>query len=193
MQSKKKILILTGLVIFAVFLVYSIKEYRQSGIAERGVITCAKGKCFWSAHIHVYVPVEICGKTYSLPKFEGSLSEFHTHGEENVIHWHEKLAYDPVTKNFLEPTPFLLRRTFEVLRFSFDEQSIFGKTDGDLCPDGSKGNWKVFVNGVLNQDWRNYEWKDHDIIFFVFDASKPEEIELRLRSQPFTFPALGEG
>lgn len=188
----KKIVIVIGLVILIGFLAYSIKEYRQSGIAEQGVITCSKGKCTWSAHIHVFVPIQICGKDYPLTKFKGLLADVHAHGEENVIHWHNKLLYDPENKAFLEPSPFVLRTTLEKQGILPEADKFLGKKDGDLC-DGKKSAWKVFINSKHLSDWLNYEWKDRDIVFFVFDERTAEEIEKELRQNPIKFPSIGEG
>jgi hypothetical protein len=192
-QKFWRLLILSGLIALVVFAIYSLREYQKSGIAEKGVITCSGGRCFWSAHIHVLIPIEICGTKYALPKFQGPLSGFHTHGEENVIHWHERLEIDLETQQFLQPNFFALLRVFESLQISANSEVFFGKKDGDACPDGARGSWKVFINGTIQEDWRGYDWKDRDIIFFVFDARNPEEIESRLRIEPFVFPALGEG
>lgn len=192
MQNKKKIFVLIGLAIFAAFLVYSVKEYLQSGIAEQGVVTCDNGQCFWSAHIHVFVPIQICGEDYLLTKFKGPLSDVHTHGEENVIHWHDKLRYDPKNKDFLEPSPFVLRTTLENQGIKLDADTLFDKKNGDLC-NGKRSTWKVFLNGKHLSDWLNYEWRDRDIILFIFDARTAEEIEKELRQNPIEFPSLGEG
>ncbi len=175
------------------FLFYSVVQYRQSGIIEKGIVACEEEKCFWSAHIHIYIPVEICGEKYSLSRFEGPLATNHTHGEENVIHWHDRLKVDPVTKQFLEPNPFLLSRTLETLQIPLTEISILNKKDGDTCPDGSIGIWKVFINGIFSTDWRNHEWQDKDIVFFIFNARMVEEVEAELLEKPQVFPGLGAG
>ncbi len=188
-----RILIIVGSLSLVGFLIYSVGQYRQSGIAESGVVTCEGEKCFWSAHIHLYLPIEICGKEYPLSKFQGPLAKHHTHGEENVIHWHDRLEFDPVTKQFLEPSPFLLSRTMETLQIPVSETTFLNKKDGDSCPDGSSSTWKVFINGTFQADWRNYKWKDHDIVFFVFDARTIKEVDAELRQKPKVFPKLGAG
>lgn len=206
-QNKKfirNLLAAFGSLILVGFLVYSLIEYQRSGIAEDGVVTCANGpaltggeptrgkQCFWSAHIHTDIPIQICGKKYVLSRFKGSLADYHTHGDENIIHWHDKIAFDAEKKQFLEPTPFALNFIFKTLELPITDESLFGKKNGDLCL-GSAATWKVFVNGVLRLDWRSYEWKDRDIVLFIFDARTTEEIEKELRQNPIKFPPVGEG
>ena len=200
----KKLLTIIGLFVLAVFLAYSLIEYQRSGIAKDGVVTCANGpastrgeptrggQCFWSAHIHVNIPIQICGEKYILPKFKGSLADVHTHGDENIIHWHDKIAFDAEKKQFSEPTPFALNLIFRTLELPITEESLLGKKDGDRCR-GVPATWKFFVNGVLHPDWRNYEWRDKDIVLFIFDARTAEEAERELRQSPIIFPPVGEG
>ncbi len=188
-----RIFIIVGFLVLVGFLIYSVRQYRQSGIAEKGIITCEGEKCFWSAHVHVFLPIEICGHEYPLSKFQGPLAKHHTHGEENIIHWHDRLEFDPVTKQFLDPRPFLLSRTLETLQIPISETTLFDKKDGDFCPDEKSGTWKTFINGTFQADWRNYEWQDRDIVFFIFNARIIEEIEAELRQKPKVFPKLGAG
>ena len=191
-ESVKKLLITLGLLALVGFLAYSLIEYQRSGIAKDGVVTCANGQCFWSAHIHIDIPIQICGEKYVLPKFKGPLANHHTHGDENIIHWHDKTPFDAEKKQFSEPTPFALNLIFKALELPITEESLLNKKDGDRCR-GSAATWKVFVNGALRPDWRNYEWKDRDIVLFVFDEQTMEEIEKELRQNPIKFPPVGEG
>ena len=188
----KNLLIVLLLLALVGFLAYSLIEYQRSGIAQDGVVTCANEKCFWSAHIHTDIPIQMCSEKYILPKFKGPLADGHTHGDENIIHWHDKLAFDAGKKQFSEPTPFALNLIFKTLGLPIMEESLLGRKDGDTCH-GLVATWKVFVNGVLRPDWRNYEWRDKDIILFVFDERTVEEVEKELSQNPITFPPVGEG
>ncbi len=188
---KNLLIVLVSLVLVG-FLAYSLIEYRKSGIAESGVVTCVGEKCFWSAHIHIYIPIQICDEKYVLSKFKGPLVGDHTHGDENIIHWHDKIAFDAEKKQFSEPTPFALNLIFKTPKLPITEESLLGKKDGDMCR-GLAATWKVFVNGVLHPDWRNYEWRDKDIVLFVFDERAVEEVEKELRQNPIQFPPVGEG
>ncbi len=191
-NSLKNVLGIFGLLALVGFFAYSVVQYRKSGIEQSGVVACVNEECFWSAHIHVNVPIQICGEKYSLSKFKGPLADSHTHGDENIIHWHDKILFDAEKKQFLESSPFALNLIFKTHELPITDESLLGKKDGDLCR-GSASTWKVFVNEVLHPDWRNYEWKDRDIIVFVFDARTAEEIEKELRQNPIKFPPVGEG
>lgn len=188
----KNLSVILGLLALSGFLAYSLIEYQRSGIAQDGIVTCANGQCFWNAHIHMYVPIRMCGENYVFPKFKGSLANHHAHGDENIIHWHDKIAFDAEKKRFLEPTPFALNTIFKDLGLPIAEDSLLDKKDGDRCG-GSTGAWKVFVNGTPYRDWRTYEWRDRDIVLFVFDGRTAEEIEKELRQNSMQFPSLGEG
>ncbi len=188
----KNLVIVLGLLALIGFFTYSLIEYRKSGIAEDGIITCENGICFWSAHIHVNIPIQICGEQYILPKFKGALIDFHTHGNENIIHWHDKILFDAEKKQFLEPSPFANNLIFENLGLPITTDILLDKKDGDLC-NGVVGTWKVFVNGVLDVNWRNYEWKDKDIVNFIFDQRSVEEVLKELRQNPLIFPNVGSG
>lgn len=190
-STKNFVLTLVSLA-FIGFLAYSLIEYQRSGIAKDGIVTCANGQCFWSAHIHVDVPIQICGEKYALSKFKGSLANDHTHGDENLIHWHDKIAFDAKKKRFLEPSPFALDLIFKALELPITDDGLLNKKDGDLCR-GSAAAWKVFVNGAPRPDWRNYEWKDRDIVLFVFDERTAEEVEKELHENPLKFPPVREG
>lgn len=188
----KNAAIVLGILFMSGFFVYSLVEYRRSGIARDGVVACANGHCLWSAHRHIYIPIQICDRAYHLTRFTGPLSGAHTHGEESVIHWHDTVRFDPEKKSFLQPSPFVLRTSLENQGIQPDTDMFFGKRDGDEC-DGKRSTWKTFLNGAPLTDWLNYEWRDRDIIFFVFDSRTAEEVEEELRENPLRFPPVGEG
>ncbi len=188
----KNLLIILGILALVGFFAYSLIEYQRSGIAQDGVVTCAKEQCFWSAHIHVNVPIQICGEKYILSKYKGPNADSHTHGDGNIIHWHNKIPFDAEKKQFLESSPFALNLIFKTLELPITDESLLGKKDGEACR-GAPGAWKVFVNGTETPDWRNYEWKDRDIVLFIFDERSAEEIEKELRQNPIEFPPVGEG
>ncbi len=179
----KNVLIIFCLIAVVGFFVYSFIQFKKTDIEEKGLITCGKQnqdinqninsdtnsseKCFISFHIHTYIPVTICDTAHSLAKFKGPLNKNHTHGDENVIHFHNKIPFDKKTNKFLE-TPLKLENIFKDLELSVSlDELIGGKIyspysvdDGSGMCGGVKANWQVFVNGKFNQDWRNYEWKD---------------------------------
>ncbi len=190
-NSLKNLLIIFGLLALVGFFAYSVVQYRKSGIEQSGVVACVNEECFWSAHIHVNVPIQICGQKYILPKFKGPLSGLHAHGDENIIHWHDKIAFNAKERKFLEPTSFALNLIFKTPELQIADDSLLNKKDGDLCR-GAPSAWKVFVNETETSDWRNYEWKDRDIVLFIFDERGAEEIKEELRQNPLEFPSVAE-
>lgn len=173
---------------------YSLYVTKTSGAAERGVIVCPEeNNCVWTAHVHSYVPVEICGEDKRLPIEKGSLQGPHTHEEKNIIHWHDRLPYDKQNSKILDATPLTLEAFFDAINISFSPDKILDKNIEDACPDGTKGTLKMFVNGKESKQFTNYVWKDKDVILLVFDSRTPEEIEKGLAQNPITFPTLGRG
>lgn len=185
-KSHVKILIGLGIVAVILFFIYSIYSYKKIELAVDGFLTCAQGRCFWTNHIHTLVLINVCGQTRNLPKFKGPLNAAHTHAEDNVIHWHDKLEVFPDTKEFFDPKPLTLRSAFTNLDISLNK-------DGEKCPDGSIGTLKMFVNGNVETKFDEYKWNDQDIINIIFDSRSLEQVEEDLKNKPINFPRLGEG
>jgi len=197
LKGKKKRIkqsaVLTIAVIILLGIAYSLFITFKSGARSSGLIVCPQeNKCYWTAHIHAYVPIKICGEDKRLPIELGPLNEPHTHEEKNVIHWHDRLLYDNVNKKLLDPAPLTLGAFFDALKVNFNLDSILDKKNGDLCPDGTS-TLKMFVNGKRNDQFRDYIWKDKDVIVLAFDSRSHEEIEAELMQNPIKFPALGRG
>lgn len=181
MRLKQPLLIL-GLCLFVAFLAYSVLEYKKTVEPDRGFVTCAEGKCYWSAHVHAWIRIHECGKRTDLPKFTGPLSGPHAHAEENILHWHEKLPADPETKMPVDMSPLFLRTALETL----------GVRIADSCPDTRETSVKYFVNGVPTEDGKNYRWHDHDIIDIIVDERNIEEARAYIQTLSKQFPTLGE-
>lgn len=188
----KNILWATLILALLGFLVYSFNVYKKSGIEENGVVTCLGEQCFWSAHIHLDMPMNICGVEQSLTKFKGALTKMHSHSDETVVHWHDKIIFDPKESKFLEPSPFKISTIFANLEIPIGNNTLLNKKNGDLC-NGKPSSWKVFINGTHTTNWQDYEWKDGDIIFFLFDSRTEEEVEEDLKVNPLEFSPVGEG
>jgi hypothetical protein len=173
---------------------YSLYVTLTSGAASRGVVTCVTpDDCFLTAHIHTYVPIEICGKELRLPIEKGSLTGPHTHEEKNIIHWHDRLPYDNAAKKLKETDPLKLGVFFDAIEIPFDLERIDDHQNGNLCEDGQPGFLKMFVNGTERGVQRDYVWSDKDVIFIVFDSRLPAEVEAWLKTNPIAFPTLGRG
>lgn len=189
----KHIGIIAGAVLVIAFFAYSIREYQKTGAKSEGLVTCAKGQCFWTAHIHAWVRINVCGKAIALPKLIGSLSSIHTHTGENILHWHDKLAVDPETLEFRDTRVLIVGFGLEALSIPFVTDGIMEEKNGDLCPDGSIGSLKFFVNGAPLPPDPLYVWKDRDIIDIIFDGRTEAQTRQYIETLPKRFPKLGEG
>src|SRR3989338_1027850 len=171
---------------------YSLIVTLRSGALKSGVVTCLdNGQCFWTAHVHSYVVIKACGEEKILPTEVGSLSKVHTHEEQNVFHWHDRLPYDNDKKEILDTKPLTLGTSFDEIEITFDKGKVFDLTDGDSCTNGKAGSWKMFVNGQSSEKFREYIWQDKDVIVFVFDDRSSSEVGQELKSNPISFPTLG--
>ena len=174
----KKAFIVAAVLIAAVAISYSLYFVYTSGAAERGVTVCiTPDECYWSAHIHAEVNIDVCGdESYRFPVEEGPLDGPHTHEEKNLIHFHERLRYDPVTKEIFDTTPLTLGAFFDNMEVNFDSGRILDKQAGDLC-NGQPGSVKMYVSRDWNRNelgkpegnFRDYIWKDGDVITIIFD------------------------
>jgi hypothetical protein len=176
-------IITASLVALAGFLAYSYIQYRKSDLRNTGIVTCAEGQCYWTAHMHAWIRISACGKRINLPKLMGPLSGPHTHTEENFLHWHDKLPADPATKEVLNDTPLRLGHGLATL----------GITLPDTCTDSADATTKFFVNGKERNDLAEYVWRDRDIIDILIDARSLEEAAQDIQTLPKDFPTLGEG
>lgn len=171
-RNFKKALIILAIILALTGLAYSVYSVYATGAAQRGVVVCTD-KCYWTAHIHTEVDVNICGKEFRFPVEKGRLDRPHTHEEKNLIHFHERLLIDPVTKEILNPQPLTLGAFFDAMEVQFDENKVLDKTNGDSCNNQSS-SVKMFVNGKPSALLRDYIWKDGDKINIVFDE-KPKQ------------------
>ncbi|OGF01948.1 MAG: hypothetical protein A3G07_02755 [Candidatus Doudnabacteria bacterium RIFCSPLOWO2_12_FULL_47_12] len=190
----KKLVVLFLLLIGAGVIVYSLIVTFRSGATKSGVITCLdSGECFWTAHIHAYIPVTICGQEYRLPIEKGDLSGPHTHEEKNLAHWHDRLAYDPQARQIIDTRPLLLKSFFEAIAMPFSNTGIAGKNNGDICPGGGKGSLQMFVGGKYMENPESYIMRDLDVVQIFFDERDIKTIEEDIKNNPVPFPALGRG
>ncbi|MST04306.1 MAG: hypothetical protein EXS49_01940 [Candidatus Pacebacteria bacterium] len=194
-KKKYKLGIIWFLILLALGgLVYSV-IFTQKQDTSNGIITCPKasGECVWTAHIHAYMPINICGEYFRLRTEVGALNLLHTHEEKNLAHWHDKLPYDMETKSIKETENLLVKAFFSEIKVPIGEDRIASKKNGDLCPDGKPGTLRVFVNGIEKKDFLNYLWRDKDVIYFEFSDRDALEIQKELKEKPIVFPVLGRG
>ncbi len=187
-------LAILAVVAIAGVLAYSLWITLNSGAQDKGVVTCSTpNSCFWTSHWHVFVPIEICGEKFRLPIEKGPLEKSHTHEEENIWHWHDKLPYDNQAKTVLNTEPLKLGGFFDALEIPFDSTQINGKQNGDACPNGETGTLKMLLNGKNSTLFRDYILKDKDVVRLVFDSRTPQELENAAAQSPIVFPTLGRG
>ena len=189
---KKITIFILGIALIG-FFTYSILEYKKTGVSERGLITCAEGQCYWTAHIHTWVRINVCGKEISLSKLVGPLSGIHTHTEENILHWHDRLTVDPETRELLPTDILRIGFGLQSLSIPFTTDGILEEKNGDLCPDGKEGTLKFFVNGKPFPPDPSFVWSDHDIIDIIFDGKSGEEAFEYVQTLPKQFPILSNG
>ncbi len=182
------------IIVFVVaVLAYSLWVVFSSGAAEKGVVTCpSPDNCFWSAHFHVFMPIEVCGEKYRLPVEIGPLEGLHTHEEENIIHWHDRLPYDNKTKTILDTSSLRIGKFFDAVNLGFDSTTFGANKNGGLC-NGKPGTLKMLVNGKNSGLFRDYVIHDKDVVLLVFDSGTVQEVEAFYAGNPIVFPALGRG
>lgn len=186
-------IVLSIVAVIVAGIVYSVVYTIRSGAATAGVVTCLdSGECFWTAHIHAYFPITICGKEYSLPVEKGALNGPHTHEERNISHWHDRLPYDKSSGKITKTDPLLVSSFFQGIEVSLTNATIADQNVGDTC-NGQPATLKAFVNGKYTPDIINHIWQDKEVISIYFNARTPPEIEAELKTKPIEFPALGRG
>ncbi len=187
----KKAFIVAAVLIAAIGISYSLYIVYTSGAAERGVTVCVTpDECYWTAHIHAEVNIGVCGdESYRFAVEKGPLDGPHTHEEKNLIHFHERLKFDPRTKEILDPAPLTLGAFFDNMEVSFDADRILDKKSGDLC-NGQPGNVKMYVSRNWNRNeigdpagnFRDYVWRDGDVITIVFDEKPAPQVTSETQS-----------
>lgn len=184
-RKYRKALVFAAVLLVAVAVSYSLFVVYSSGAAKRGVTVCvSESECYWSAHIHAEVDIDLCGdKSYRFPIEKGSLDGPHTHEERNLIHFHERLRYDPATKEILDPGPLTLGAFFDAMEVPFDSSKVLDRQEGDLR-NGKPGSVKMFVSrnwvreelGQPHAEYRDFIWRDGDVITIVFDEKPAEAV-----------------
>ena len=168
-KSKTRYFIYVIIVLFATYLGYSTYVYLKSGVKDEGLVVCDSGKCFWApGDIHTQVDIEICRQYFNLPLDKASTDDVHTHKERNLFHFEGKLLVDKDTNEILDYTPLMLKHGFERMEVRFVDGCINDKCNGDLCY-GKPGTLKMWVNGLENNEFENYIWKDKDQILIKFE------------------------
>ena len=142
--------------------IYSYNVYKNSEIETSGVVVCNEaGVCEKSMHIHAEIDITVCGKKFDLPKDIGNLADTHTHKEDNLLHWHDKVRIDKDgdTTGGEED-----RKVSSVIDLYLKDQ-LPGKCSGSV----KSGIFNLTVNNTTVEDVNNYVWKDGDKLKLTFE------------------------
>ncbi|MBI4149530.1 hypothetical protein HY491_03720 [Candidatus Woesearchaeota archaeon] len=150
---------------------YSYYYFTLTASAEEGIMVCESGQCFWAAHIHSQLRVEICGEEVDMGLEEGELAETHTHKERGQLHFHERLPVDPETKQVTDFSPLQLSVFFEGMGMQLTSECIGEWCNGDLCT-GVPGRLSMTVNEVPSTSFGGYTWQDGDVIDITFSGDE---------------------
>ena len=158
------VLVILGLVLVG----YSYYSFDLTASDAEGITICEGGECFWAAHTHSRLTIEICGEEISLGLEKASLQETHTHKEKGKLHFHETLPVDPETREITDYSPLKLSTLLDEIGLHFTEDCIGDTCNGDFC-DGKEGELKFTVNGKNNNQYGEYVWKEGDHIHIIFE------------------------
>lgn len=124
-----------------------------------GSLSFPLGKIHW----HATPNIEICGekKQISTPASDVHLgtSLLHTH-KDALIHIEGFVS---------DPSQMTLGGFFDNIGTKFSEAQIMDKKNGDSCQNNSAGTLKMSVNGLSNNEFRNYVIRDGDTIKIKFE------------------------
>jgi hypothetical protein len=181
LKKKKKdaVKIIVNIVILALIVLmgYSYYYFNTTASETTGIVVCEAGECFWAAHIHSLLYIDICGEQIDIGLEEGLLEGTHTHKEKNKLHFHERLTVDPETREVTDFTPLEIETVLNDFGIETSDGCIAGKCIGDMC-NGKLGSWVLNIeneyyvmtasSAVEGIPLENYTWKEKDIITISF-------------------------
>lgn len=160
--SFKNALLGLGLVALVAIGIYSYNVYKNSEIETIGLTVCNDQEvCEKSMHIHTEVDVTVCGKPTSLFKETGNLADTHTHKEDDLLHWHDKVKVDKNGNTTGGEEDRKIRSIIDLYLKDNLPQSCTTK--------GPTGKFKLTVNNTIVEDVENYVWKDGDKLELTYE------------------------
>lgn len=168
-MMKKKLNMIPYVIAIAiiVLIAYSYVYFKQTTTEEESITVCDADQCFWAAHIHGNLDIDVCGENIDLGLEKGELDKTHTHKERGRLHFHERLPVDPETMEITDFGPLRLGNSLENMGIRFTDECIADKCNGDPC-DGEPGGITMTVNGEPNTELNEYVWKEGDTIKIEF-------------------------
>lgn len=114
-------------------------------------------------HWHALVDIELCGKKTDLPRVGAGAHHrgmplLHTH-DDNKIH---------IEGQIFKREDIALGKFMDAVGAKFSNETIMEHRNGDKCPDGKEGTVKMFVNGIPNNEFRDWVPRDNDVVKIVF-------------------------
>ncbi|MBI4146033.1 hypothetical protein HY489_01705 [Candidatus Woesearchaeota archaeon] len=155
-------------ILAAAYIAYSVWYYLSTAEKVEEFEVCYVDKCIKTFHAHADITIDLCGKKMSLPLEHGPLEGPHTHKERNLMHFHERLPYEPTTGKLLEDRPLRLETFMKEFKIPFNETCIANYCNGNACPDGKEGVVRMMVNQDQTFAYQKYVWKDGDEIIITF-------------------------
>lgn len=142
--------------------IYSYNIYKNSKIETTGLTVCNdQDVCEKSMHIHTKVDVTVCGKPTSLFKETGNLADTHTHKEDDLLHWHDKVKVDKDGNTTGGEEDRKIRSIIDLYLKDNLPRSCTTK--------GPTGKFKLTVNNIVVEDVENYVWKDGDKLELTYE------------------------
>ena len=116
-------------------------------------------------HWHANIEVSLCGEIKPL-RCTGSMC-----GLETMHHHNDDIIHIEGSGTILKKENLAVGNFFDNINVPFTLTQIMDKKNGDLC-NGKPGTVKMFVNGIPNNQFRDY-------IITQCDAQEPAEIKQR--------------
>ncbi len=137
-------------IIFGIIVIAAVVStgYLVGNTVYMSLTSWSKGLIHWHADFEIW----ICGEKIVLPDPTGianrvGTAEVHHHGDYRI-------HLEGVVKEREDAT---LGHFFDAIGVAFSNEKILNIDNGNYCPDGKKGNVKMFVNGKLYEgNYRDY-------------------------------------
>ena len=107
-------------------------------------------------HWHVILDIEICGEKQDIRggKTSGTMSNQAMYGPHLLHHHNDNTIH--IEGQIMKKEDIALGNFFDGIDIPFSKDQIMDKKNGDLCPDGNPGVWKMYVNDRPREDFRDY-------------------------------------